>query len=56
MTNKDATFEQWFDTLRVNVLEQSGVDFRDEDSVRGQYDAGEGVYDVIDEIVAEYAG
>jgi hypothetical protein len=54
MTNKDLDFETWFDTLRINVLERSGVEFRDEDSVRDDYNRGVNVYDVIDDIVREY--
>jgi len=36
------------------VLDRTGVTFRDEDSVRADYDEGRDVFDVIDEIVAEY--
>lgn len=54
MTNDDTDFDTWFGVLQVNVLDRTGVDFKDEDSVRGDYDDGRDVYDVIDEIVAEY--
>lgn len=54
MTSDDTDFDTWFGVLQTNVLDRTGVDFKDEDSVRGDYDAGKDVYDVIDEIVAEY--
>lgn len=54
MNKSDTDFETWFDTLKINVLERSGVEFRDADAVRGDYEDGKNVYDVIDEIVAEY--
>jgi len=55
MTKDDTDFVTWFGVLQVNVLDQTGVDFKDEDSVKGDYDDGAEVYDVIDSIVAEYA-
>ena len=54
MTNIDFDFETWFETLKINILDRCGVEYRDEESVRADYDAGRDVYDVIDEIVAEY--
>src|SRR5690606_1898140 len=54
MQKKDVDFDTWFDTLNITVLERAGVDFKDEDSVRDDYDSGRNVFDVIDEIVAEY--
>jgi hypothetical protein len=54
MTGPEFDFETWFGVLQVNVLDRSGVDFRDEASVREDYDAGRDVYDVIDEIVDQY--
>lgn len=54
MTNSDFDFETWFDTLSLQVLDATGVDFRDRDSVRQDYEDGRDVFDVIDEIVAEY--
>ena len=47
-------FETWFEILAIHVLERTGVEFRDEDAVRADYDNGRDVFDVIDEIVAEY--
>jgi len=54
MTNDDTDFDSWFGVLQVNVLDRTGVDFKDMDSVRADYDEGRDVYDVIDDIVAEY--
>lgn len=54
MTNRDLDFETWFSALQVNVLEQTGVDFNDENAVREDYESGRDLYDVLDEIVAEY--
>ena len=54
MNKPEFDFDTWFGVLQSNVLDRSGVDFKDEDSVRGDYDDGRDVYDVIDEIVAEY--
>ena len=56
MTKQDFDFETWFDTLNIHVLDRAGVEFDDEDSVREDYDNGRDVYDVIDDIVAEYKG
>lgn len=54
MTNADHDFDTWFDILKLNVLEQTGVEFRDSDSVRFDYESGADVYDVIGDIVREY--
>lgn len=54
MTKDDFDFDTWFDTLKINVLDRAGVEFQDEDSVREDYNNGRDVYDVIDDIVAEY--
>lgn len=54
MTKTEFDFDTWFGVLQSNVLDRSGVDFKDEDSVRDDFDNGRDVYDVIDEIVAEY--
>ena len=54
MTKPEFDFDTWFGVLQANVLDRSGVDFKDEDSVRDDYENGRDVYDVIDEIVAEY--
>lgn len=54
MTNSEFDFDDWFGVLQMNVLDRTGVDFKDEMAVRIDYDSGRDVYDVIDEIVAEY--
>ena len=54
MTKDEVDFDTWFDTLCIHVLDRSGVEFTDDDSVRADYESGRDVYDVIDEIVAEY--
>ena len=54
MTKNDFDFETWFDCLAAMVLDGCGVDFREEESVRSDYDAGENCADVADEIIAEY--
>ena len=52
--NEGVDFDNWFSVLCVNVLEQTGVEFRDEDSVKDDYEQNNDVYEVIDSIVAEY--
>lgn len=47
-------FETWFDTIAINVLDRTGIEFRDEELVRGDYEAGKSAFDVADEIVLEY--
>jgi hypothetical protein len=54
MEKPEFSFETWFGTLQTIVLDRTGVDFKDEDSVRQDYEDGRSVYDVIDDIVAEY--
>ena len=54
MTKNDFDFETWFDSLSAMVLDGCGVDFRDEESVRDDYDEGRNCADVADEIIAEY--
>ena len=54
MKKPEFDFETWFGVLHTHVLDRTGVEFKDEDSVRSDYDTGRDVFDVIDEIVAEY--
>ena len=54
MTKNDFDFETWFDCLTAMVLDGCGVDFRDEASVRNDYDEGKNCADVADEIIAEH--
>lgn len=53
MTRNDLDFETWFDLLR-DMLAEDGIHFRDADAAREDYDDGKDLYDVIDEIRAEY--
>lgn len=55
MDNTDTDFDTWFDTVQTHVLDQTGVQFNDRDSVKGDYDEGLDAFDVIDEIVSEYS-
>jgi len=43
-----------FDSLAAMVLGGCGVDFRDAESVRDDYNGGKNCADVADEIIAEY--
>ena len=52
--NQGDGFDDWFDTLSMHVLDRTGVEFKDKDSVREDYDEGRDVFDVVDDIVAEY--
>ena len=54
MQNTDVDFETWFGVLQSNVLDRTGVDIKDEDAFRDDYDTGRDVFDVIEEMVAEY--
>lgn len=54
MTKCDSSFDDWFANLQLLVLDQAGADYRDADSVREDYEAGRNVFDVADEIAAEY--
>jgi len=54
MDKQSHSFDDWFGVIQANVLDRTGVDFKDEDSVRQDYEAGKDVYDVIDDICAEY--
>lgn len=54
MDKKDFTFDTWFSNLSMLVLDRTGVEFKDADSVKADYDAGKNMYDVADEICAEY--
>ncbi len=54
MTSTDADFDTWLDTLSVAVLDKTGIEFRDADSVRADYQAGRDAFDVADEIALEY--
>lgn len=53
MTNKDTDFQTWFDCLVMNLLD-AGIEFRDSDSVKDDYNKGENMFDVVDSIIQEY--
>lgn len=53
MNRNDIDFESWFDMIQL-MLADDGINFRDADSVRDDYDNGKDLYDVADEIKAEY--
>lgn len=54
MDKDELDFETWFDTLRVMVLDRCGIEFRDQDSVRADYNEGMNCSDVANAIAAEY--
>ena len=54
MTKNEFDFETWFDSLSMMVLDATGVEFRDMESVRDDYEKGRNLADVADEIAAEY--
>lgn len=54
MDKSTHSFDDWFDALALIVLDRTGADFRDRDSVKGYYEEGRDVFDVIDEVAAEY--
>lgn len=53
MTKQDVDFDTYFETLQ-NHLADEGISFNDEDLIRQDYEGGRSVFDVIDEIKAEY--
>jgi hypothetical protein len=55
MTKADADFDSWFSVLQVHLLDRIGLDFNDEAAVKGDYEEGRDVFDVIDEISEEHA-
>lgn len=54
MTKAELDFETWFDNLVMMVLDETGCEFRDAESVRADYDAGKNLADVAKDIAAEY--
>jgi len=54
MTKNEFDFDTWFDSLAMMVLDQAGVEFHDQESVRQDYENGRNLADVADEIAAEY--
>lgn len=53
MTKDDVNFDDWFDLLTMSLSDQ-GINFNDAESVRDDYNNGKNLFDVIDEILAEY--
>lgn len=54
ITNDGHDFETWFDLVAMKVLAETGVQFRDEDSVRDEFESGKSYDDVANDIIAEY--
>ena len=48
------SFDDWFYNLQTHVLDRTGVEFHDHDSVLQDYDDDKDMHDVADEIAAEY--
>ena len=55
MTNEEFYFDTWFNALAAAVLDKCGVDFKDRDSVRDDYEACRDYADVAEEIINKYA-
>jgi hypothetical protein len=53
-TKNDFSFDEWFENLKMHVLDRAGVEFTDQDSVKDDYENGKDLFDVVDEIAAEY--
>ncbi len=54
MVKGQMEFEVWFGCLATMVLDKTGIEFRDMDSVRWDYESDRNCADVADEIAAEY--
>jgi len=54
INNKTTDFDDWFSTLQMHVLDNTGVEFRNIDAAKEDYEQGRDVFDVVDEITAEY--
>lgn len=55
MNNNDVDFSTWFEYLRNRVMELTGVEFRDQDSVFQDYEDGKDFDDVAEQISKEYS-
>lgn len=55
MTKAEFDFDTWFESLSMMVLDETGFEFRDAESVRADYDAGKNLAEVAAEISAEYS-
>lgn len=47
-------FDTWLDNLTVQIWERTGVDFKDGESVRQDYEDDKNMFDVADDICIEY--
>ncbi|WP_309382041.1 hypothetical protein [Cerasicoccus frondis] len=54
MDNKTHDFDEWFETLSMLLADEGGIYFTNKDSAREDYYSGRDVFDVRDEIAAEY--
>lgn len=54
MDKTEYEFEEWFGVLQCYILDEIELDFKDTNAVRPEYDKGRDVYDLADEIIAEY--
>lgn len=46
-------FDDWFENLRLTLLDEN-IQFNDRESVREDFEAGRDLFEVADEIRAEY--
>lgn len=54
MNKTDSNFDTWFDVLQMQ-LSDAGINFKDAELVRKDYDDGKSLFEVLEEIKAEYA-
>ena len=47
-------FDTWLDNLTVQIGERTGVDFKDGESVRQDYEDDKNMFDVADDICIEH--
>ena len=47
-------FDTWLDNLTMQIGERTGVDFKDGESVRQDYEDDKNMFDVADDICIEY--
>ena len=53
---QEMSFDDWFGILQEIVFSNTGVQFRDEDSVFMEYGRGDSAEDVAYDIIDEYNG
>lgn len=53
MTKNEMSFDQWFVYLQMQVLNRTGVLFRDRDRAQQRFEAGCHAFDMADEVKAE---